>query len=635
MHSMEPRSTARDDDDDHQRRSYSEMLTQTSDFDRVVAKWKHRRCLLATSMDVAPFDRSADGTLLEAIEHASHSRRVDSNSTPSASVTSGGTRLAPLSPSNLRSESASGGTLITINPGFGSPVTTPSSPVRPERQNQAVLASPASSISPTHKAMPVCFGDLMSRPDNSLHQDHQAVSTPSPTTQSPKSRGKQAVTFLTAINQEPVTVEPSNVALAEAPGSSGGIVDSRRSHPQQNIGVPSPARYNASPNVLHALNRCRPRTLLSETLAWAIHYTDERRAFERLTDVEMDQVVAEESRPLWEPPEVVDFRPLPVRPGDTIAQRVQDSKRDIKNRFLTKVRQYMAYVETMVETETEESKKVHEQQAAERARQAEWSKSHPFEMGGVLDATFGNIAEVGEAKFSSLATRYYTIAYRHRQRDIDLREQHIIKLEHTTFKLGTVMSYDEFVVCFRQFHRYAAPNPFLIIARIPKQGWMFVDKVIKTLITRKIDKNKTGKIQFPDLLKHLFPAMSIEEINEVVPVFEKQYLEFSDKTVRLFTDTIDVDKVNHFGVVFSIVDKQGNGIVTREEFVQNMPFEKDDDVEEEEVRRFLGELFDANARRDMNAKLESIGEPYLDLDNMSQALSISRYNAYGGTIMSH
>lgn len=383
-------------------------------------------------------------------------------------------------------------------------------------------------------------------------------------------------------------------------------------------------------------NRIRPRKYISTTLPWAKEYTSERRRFESRTDVEMQQEIAAEST-FWQAP-ISDVLPRgnsPVRPGDTIAQRLEDKKRLANTKFLTKVRQYMVSVEALMERETEASRKAAEAAAAERRRMSEWSAAHPFSAGGVLDKTFTSIAkDVAEPKFSSMANRYYNIAYRNRQLDIDLKEGFVVKLEHSTFRLQSIMSYNEFVVVYRQFHRYAAPNGYLTIAQIPKNGWIFVDKVIKTLITRKIDKNKSGKIMLPDLIKHLFPAMTLPEITVAITAYEEQYLAFIDKKVYLFLDTIDVDKVNHFGVVFSIIDKLGNGKVLKDEFVENMPVDREASNDELElIKQFLAELFDSNARRDLNEKLELVGEPYLDLDNMASALSISRYNAYGGKMM--
>lgn len=418
------------------------------------------------------------------------------------------------------------------------------------------------------------------------------------------------------------------------------------------LSSPSPSRTGAVSPVLAARpsdewqqsfvmfphNRCRPRNALVDTLHWATAYTRERQHVENMTDVEQDEELKRETSSVWQLPELSPLhkgRASPVRPGDSIAQKLEKSRIEMKSRFLTKVRQYMAHVEVMVEKENEQKKLAAEAAAVERKRQQEWAAAHPFELGGVLDKTFTSIAQVAEPKFSSLANRYYSIAYRHRLRDIELKENYVVKMETHTYRLGSIMTYNEFVVCYRQFHRYASPNSYLIIAQIPKNGWLFVDKVIKALITRKIDKSKTGKIQFPDLLKHLFPAMSIEEILGMIPNFEKQYLAFIDKSVRMFLDTIDPDKVNHFGTVFSIVDKLGNGKVLRDEFVNGMPIDREAKEDEEQVKAFLESLFDAHARRDMNEKLELIGEPYLDLDNLGEALSIPRYNAYGGTMMGH
>lgn len=385
-------------------------------------------------------------------------------------------------------------------------------------------------------------------------------------------------------------------------------------------------------------NRVRPRTYLNTTVGFASEYTEERKRYESRTDVEMQQELIHESS-FWRAnindDAVVARSNSPLRPGDSIALKIENSKKLANSKFLTKVRQYMASVEVLMEQENEASRKAAEAAAMERKRMSEWASANPFSAGGVLDKTFTNIAkDVVEPKFSSLANRYYSITYRNRQIDIDLKEGFVVKLEHSVFRLQSIMSYNEFVVVYRQFHRYATPNQFLTIAQIPKNGWVFIDKVIKTLITRKIDKNKSGKIQLPDLIKHLFPAMTMPEILIAIPAYEEQYLKFIDKKVYLFLDTIDPDKVNHFGVVFSIVDKQGNGRVTRQEFVDNMPIDRDVSNDElDEIRAFLVDLFDRNARRDMNEKLELVGEPYLDLDNLASALSISRYNIYGGTIM--
>jgi hypothetical protein len=385
-------------------------------------------------------------------------------------------------------------------------------------------------------------------------------------------------------------------------------------------------------------NRIRPRTYLNTTLGFANEYTEERKRYESRTDVEMQQELVAESS-FWRAnitdDAVVARSNSPIRPGDSIAQKIESSKKLANSKFLTKVRQYMASVEVLMEIQNEASRKAAEAAASERKRMAEWAAANPFSAGGVLDKTFSNIAkDVVQPKFSSLANRYYMITHRNRQIDIDLKEGFVVKLEHSVFRLQSIMSYNEFVVVYRQFNRYATPNVYLTIAQIPKNGWVFVDKVIKTLITRKIDKNKSGKIHLPDLIKHLFPAMTMPEILVAIPAYEEQYLKFIDKKVYLFLDTIDPDKVNHFGVVFSIVDKQGNGRVTRQEFVDNMPIDRNVSNDElDEIRFFLGDLFDRNARRDMNEKLELVGDPYLDLDNLASALSISRYNIYGGTIM--
>lgn len=384
-------------------------------------------------------------------------------------------------------------------------------------------------------------------------------------------------------------------------------------------------------------NRVRPRNYLNTTLKFADEYTEERKRFESRTDVEMQLELCAESA-FWRAnisDITVGRSNSPIRPGDAIAQKIENNKKLANSKFLTKVRQYMAQVEVLMEQQNEASRKAADAAAAERKRMSEWASANPFSAGGVLDKTFTNIAkDVVSPKFSSLANRYYNIAYRNRQIDIDLKEAFVVKLEHSVFRLQSIMSYNEFAVVFRQFNRYTAPNTYLTIAQIPKNGWVFVDKVIKTLITRKIDKNKSGKIHLPDLIKHLFPAMTMPEITVAIAAYEEQYLKFIDKKVYLFLDTIDPDKVNHFGVVFSIVDKLGNGRVSRQEFVYNMPIDRDASNDElEEIQHFLGELFDHNARRDMNEKLELVGEPYLDLDNMAIALSISRYNVYGGTIM--
>lgn len=434
------------------------------------------------------------------------------------------------------------------------------------------------------------------------------------------------------------------LSVERSPGHRRGIPEA----PTRLVTVPPDSQTieaHENSSVFVPFNRLRPRTILRETLPWSLDYTNDRRQRELLDADDIEEALQQECE-AWhtEYPSLQEYESLKCvenrkwianRPGDNIAVKLEEKTQRTNSMFLTKVRQYMAQVEVMVEKENEDQKKLAAIAAVERQKQLEWEAANPFADGGVLDKTFGNIATVEEQKFNTLATRYYNIARRNLQRDIDLKEQYVVKMEHTTYKLGSVMTYDEFVVVYRQFHRYADPNPFLTIAQIPKNGWIFVDKVIKQLITRKIDKHKTGKIPLLDLCKHLFPAMSFEELEGLIPKLEEQYLTFSDKTVRMFLDRVDVDKVNHFGMVFSLVDKEGRGRVFRDEFVNNMPIDKESAEDEEEIRFFLGELFDRHARRDMNDKLEFIGEYYFDVNCMAEGLSVGRYNQYSGTVMGH
>ena len=420
------------------------------------------------------------------------------------------------------------------------------------------------------------------------------------------------------------------------------------------VGRSSPTRNPVGANAVRSFptnvaeNLLPLRTYLFDTLLWAKEYTEERVAREhRLAAAEIeedaeDPELLDEAHRVWRVPALDKSAEAAQRrregrfqrPGDLVAHRLQmTATRQRGGNFLTQIRDYVQQVEQTILLEMEAKKNLAKQQEEEEA--AKSMNDAPFAMGGVLDKAFTKIAHVGEQKFSSLATRYYYIARRHRQKDVDLRELYVVGLEKRTFRLGALMTYDEFCVVYRQFHRYANPLPYLIIAQIPRNGWMFVDKLIKTLITRKIDKNKTGKIQLPDLVKHLYPAMELDEIAELIATYEARYLQFVDKDLHMQIDQLDPDMVDHFGVVFSVVDKLGNGRILRDEFVEGMPCDPQSQEDEEAMRFFLADVFDSNCRQDMNEKLEHVGDPYLDLECLVRALSVQRYNAYGGTMMGH
>lgn len=442
---------------------------------------------------------------------------------------------------------------------------------------------------------------------------------------------------------------PSPAAVGDA-ASLSSHSPSRSHQPMPNpTGTTTFQRNNTLFPINVAENLLPLRTYLFDTLSWAKQYTDIRVAREQrlaACDIEEDQndpELIEEAHQVWRVPRLDTSAEAAQRrregrfqrPGDVVAHRLQmtASTRHHGGNFLVQIRDYVQQMEQTILMEMEAKKK--QDQREEEDEAARSLAETPFALGGVLDKAFGKIAQVGEQKFSSLATRYYYIARRNRQRDVDLRELYVVNLEKRTFRLGAIMSYDEFCVVYRQFHRYANPLTYLVIAQIPRNGWMFVDKLIKALITRKIDKNKTGKIQLPDLVKHLYPAMELEEIAQLIAEYEERYLHFVDKDLHMQIDQIDPDMVDHFGVVFSVVDKMGNGRILRDEFVEGMPRDPQSPEDEESMRSFLAEVFDANCRQDMNEKLELIGESYLDLECLVRALSVQRYNAYGGTMMTH
>jgi hypothetical protein len=392
-----------------------------------------------------------------------------------------------------------------------------------------------------------------------------------------------------------------------------------------------------------APRRFRARSVMSETAAWGrTPYIDEIHAFEPPDEVAFH--LSEEDAN-----NVSNGRRW-IRPGDLIATRVTKFFGSMRSMMLQhRMKATVSYVGDLLQQEvtykTIERKEsgilsTSGSEGSGQNRRRSEQESDIVEMEensgdtcGVLDMKLSSIADVEELKFSLWGTRLYVISQRHRKRDNNMREQFIVNMEKSTFELDHLLSYEDFVVVYRQFHRYTHGGPNLYHSRIPKNGWYFVDHNIRNLLARKIDKLKRGFIAFPDLLKHLYPAHSQQEIADILPVYTERYLAFSDKTVKMLCDTLDVDKVNHFASVFRIIDKEGRGRVTREQFIMNMPIDTSSRDDVDEVRYFLGLIFDKNARMDINEKLEAVGEVYMDLECLVQALNSEKINNYSGSLV--
>ena len=383
--------------------------------------------------------------------------------------------------------------------------------------------------------------------------------------------------------------------------------------------------------LLTSSHHVRPRNVMTETAMWGkTQYLDEIEAYSPPADIPFQVSEADLNSGngrRW------------VRPGDSVATRVAKNYGAMRSlRLRNTLKATVSHLGDMLQQEM--SYRVRNGSSSDddddrREVESDVIDNEEFSdcVDGILDRRLARIAEVGEQKYSTMATRYYAIAMRNRQRDTAMREQFIINIERTTFELEAVLTYNDFIVVYRQFNKYTHGGPNLFHSRMPKNGWYFVDHNIRNLLARKIDKMKRGFLILPDLLKHLFPAMSITEITEILPVYEARYLSFSDKKVVMCLDSISVDKVNHFGSVFSIIDKLGVGKVSREEFTQNMPIDESSRDDPDEVRYFLGLIFDKNCRYDINDKLERVGEPYMDLDCLGRALNTEKINDYSGSLV--
>ena len=381
----------------------------------------------------------------------------------------------------------------------------------------------------------------------------------------------------------------------------------------------------------HSFNQFRPRNALNTTLEWALEYTKERNAF--ISQTKEQRNLAERTLlNLWHPPNPTAEeaqRRYHSRVGDSLAHRIAEGRETRSVAFLDKIRGYLTCVDKLVKDDDEY--KQHQARLAEEVRRRREAEEeairNPFGANGVFTRGLMSIADVHELKFSLKAQRLYDLALENRKRDCLMREQWVVNLEMSTFHLGTVMTYEEFIVVYRIFMRLTKGGAFLVAAEVPRNGWLFVDHLIKGLIVRKIDKNKSGKIHFPGLLKHLFPAMSIEELHEVIPKFEARYLQFIDKKILFYLDSIHPYRVDHFAAVFTIIDSEGRGRVSRDEFVYRMPIDQESREFEDEIRQYLAGVFDEHARRDINDKLELVGDLYMDLECLARGLSVKKYVA--------